>query len=90
MNVLLTERDLALANETARIVLAVLESKDSPRMSGQEAAQLLGISYYMFKNEHLDEGDIFYITGTKRLWRKDVLRLKHKREIIQRQRGANA
>ena len=82
----LTERELAVANETARIILAVLESRESPKVSGKEAARLLGISYSKFRYDHFDEGDIFYIVGTKRFWRKDVLRLKEMREIVRRRR----
>jgi len=80
MSVVLTERDHAVADLVTRQVLAALEAKQSPRVSGQVAAELLGICYPNFKSRHVDEGDIFYIPGTKRFWRDDVLELKRKRE----------
>jgi hypothetical protein len=80
----LTERDHAIADLVTQKVLAALESKNKRKLSGQDAADLLGICYATFKSAHIDEGDIFYIPGTKRFWREDVLRLKRKREGLAR------
>lgn len=80
MSVVLTERDVAVAELAAQKVLAALEAKQAPRVSGQEAAVILGVSYPTLKGRHIDEGDLFYIPGTKRFWRSDVLGLKRKRE----------
>lgn len=82
MSVVLTERDHAIADLVTRQVLAELEAKQKPRVSGSEAAGILGICYAKFKADHVDVGDIFYIPGTKRFWRKDVLALKLKREAL--------
>lgn len=81
---MLTERDYAIADLVTQKVLAAIESKEVPKVSGQEAAALIGISYGSLKKQHIDEGDIFYIPGTKRFWRKDVMRLKRKREQLRR------
>jgi hypothetical protein len=80
MSVVLTEREVALAGLAAQMVMAALEAKDRPRVTGQEAAGILGICYPNFKGEHVEVVDIFYIPGTKRFWRADVLTLKRKRE----------
>jgi hypothetical protein len=77
---MLTERDHAIAELAAQKVLAALEAREKPRMSGQEAARMLGLSYPTFKERHVDGGDLFYVGGTKRFARKDVLRLKRKLE----------
>ena len=79
--VVLTERDHAVADLAARMC-GGSEARERPRVSGQEAAALLGICYARLKSEHIDAGDIFYIPGTKRLWRSDVLKLKRKREGV--------
>jgi len=80
VSVVLTERDHAVAELAAQKVLAALEARAAPKVSGQEAAAILGICYATFKSQHIDEGDLFYIPGTKRFWRADVLKLKKKRE----------
>lgn len=84
MSVILSERDHAIADLVTQKVLAAIEAKAAPKVSGQEAAALLGICYATFKSQHIDEGDLFYIPGTKRFWRSDVLRLKVKREQLRR------
>lgn len=82
MSVLLTERDYAIADLVTQKVLAAIEAKAEPKVSGQEAAEILGICYATLKSQHIDEGDLFYIPGTKRFWRADVLKLKRKREAL--------
>ncbi len=82
MSVVLTERDYAMADLVTQQVLAALDAQLHPRVSGQDAAKLLGICYPTFKTRHIDEGDLFYIPGTKRFWRADILELKRKREAI--------
>lgn len=80
MTVVLSERDHAIADLVTQKVLAAIEAQAAPKVSGQEAAEILGICYATFKAQHVDEGDLFYIPGTKRFWRADVLKLKRKRE----------
>jgi hypothetical protein len=82
VSVVLTERDHAIADLVTMKVLAAIEAKQEPKVSGQEAAALLGICYATLKSQHIDEGDLFYIPGTKRFWRVDVLKLKKKREQL--------
>jgi hypothetical protein len=80
MGVVLSERDYAIADLVTAKVLAALEAKQAPKVSGNEAAELLGICYATLKSQHIDAGDLFYIPGTKRFWRSEVLQLKRKRE----------
>jgi len=80
MAVVFTERDHAFAALVTQQVLAAIEAKAQPKVSGQQAAVLLGICYATLKSQHIDEGDLFYIPGTKRFWRSDVEKLKRKRE----------
>jgi exoribonuclease II len=82
MGVVLTERDHAVADLAVQKMLAALDERERPKVSGQEAAEILGISYATFKCRHLDEGDVFYIPGTKRFWRRHINELKRKREAL--------
>lgn len=82
MSAILTERDHAIADLVTQKVLAAMEAKAAPKVSGQEAAEMLGICYATLKAQHIDQGDLFYIAHTKRFWRADVLKLKRNREML--------
>lgn len=77
-----TERDVWMVDAIARKVKALMDAEQSPKVSGADAAKLLGLSYAKLKKEHIDEGDLFCIPGTKQFWREDVLKLKAKRELL--------
>lgn len=80
--VILTEREHALADLITQKVLAAIQAETQPKVTGLEAAKILGISYSKFTVLHLDSGNIFRIPNTKRYWRRDVECLRNKLEAF--------